>query len=116
MILSILLILVCILMILVVLIQNSKGGGIQSEFGVANQIIGIQRGTEVIEKITWGLAIAIFFFCVLLTPKTSILNEQDSSAGSKIKQRAQSAIAVPKPAAPAAPQNAQPQTEPNQQP
>jgi len=100
MILSILIILCCILLILVVLIQNSKGGGIQSEFGMANQIIGIQRGTEVIEKITWGLVIVIFFLSILMTPKTGILTEQDSGPASKIKQRAQSAIAVPKPASP----------------
>jgi len=42
---------------LVVLIQNPKGGGIDSTFGgsQANQMLGASRSTDMIEKITWGL-------------------------------------------------------------
>lgn len=58
---------VCLLLMLVVLIQNPKGGGIDSTFGgsQANSVIGASRSTDVIEKITWGLAAALFILCIL---------------------------------------------------
>jgi preprotein translocase subunit SecG len=57
---------VCLLLMLVVLIQNPKGGGIDSTFGggQANQMLGASRSTDVIEKVTWGLAIALFALCI----------------------------------------------------
>ena len=58
---------ICLLLMLVVLVQNPKGGGIDSTFGgsQANQMLGASRSTDVIEKITWGLAAALFVLCVL---------------------------------------------------
>lgn len=58
---------VCLLLMLVVLIQNPKGGGIDSTFGgsQANQMIGASRSTDVIEKITWGLAALLFILCIV---------------------------------------------------
>ncbi|MEM6265434.1 MAG: preprotein translocase subunit SecG [Bacteroidota bacterium] len=62
---------VCVLvaaaLIFVVVIQNSKGGGLSSTFGAssAGQIMGARRSTEFVEKLTWGLAIglaAVAFF------------------------------------------------------
>lgn len=53
-----LIVLVCVLLVLVIIIQNSKGGGINSTFGVsgiANQIVGARQSGEVIHKITWYL-------------------------------------------------------------
>jgi preprotein translocase subunit SecG len=54
-----LIIITCVLLILVVLVQNSKGGGIASNFSSSNQVMGVQKTTELIEKVTWGLAIAL---------------------------------------------------------
>lgn len=47
----------CILLMAVVLIQNPKGGGIDSNFGgsAANQMFGAAKSTDFIEKLTWGL-------------------------------------------------------------
>jgi len=58
---------VCLLLMLVVLVQNPKGGGIDSTFGgsQANQMLGASRSTDVIEKVTWGLAAALFILCIL---------------------------------------------------
>ena len=58
---------ICLLLMIVVLVQNPKGGGIDSTFGgsQANQVIGASRSTDVIEKITWGLAAALFILCIL---------------------------------------------------
>ncbi|MEM9835492.1 MAG: preprotein translocase subunit SecG [Bacteroidota bacterium] len=58
---------VCLLLMLVVLIQNPKGGGIDSTFGgsQANQLMGASRSTDFIEKLTWGLAIALYALCIM---------------------------------------------------
>ncbi len=65
--LTILIALNCLLLMAVVLIQNPKGGGIDSTFGGqgANQMFGAARSTDFIEKLTWGLAIALFVLCII---------------------------------------------------
>ncbi len=65
--LTILIALVCVLLVLVVLIQNPKGGGVDSTFGGAgaNQMFGAARSTDLVEKITWGLAITLFALCII---------------------------------------------------
>ena len=52
-----------------VLIQNPKGGGVDSTFGgsQANQMFGAARSTDFIEKVTWYLAIGIFVLCIVAT-------------------------------------------------
>ncbi len=57
--LDILIIAACILLILVVLIQDSKGGGLTSSFGASNQILGVRRTNDFLEKATWAFAIAV---------------------------------------------------------
>lgn len=59
--------LVCVLLMLVVLIQNPKGGGVDSTFGgqSANQMFGAAKSSDFIEKVTWGLAIALFALCII---------------------------------------------------
>lgn len=60
-------ILASILMVAAVVIQNSKGGGINSAFGTAGatQMLGARRSDETIEKFTWYLATAIMVFAFL---------------------------------------------------
>ena len=53
-------------MCFVVLIQNSKGGGLASSFASSNQIMGVRKTTDFIEKLTWGLA-AFMVACSVLT-------------------------------------------------
>lgn len=48
-------ILVSILLVLAVLIQRSKGGGLASNLGISNQLLGAQRETDAIERVTWIL-------------------------------------------------------------
>ena len=61
--------LISILLILAILIQNPKGGGVDSTFGggTANQMFGAAKSTEFIEKVTWYLAAALFILCILTT-------------------------------------------------
>ncbi|MCB9252785.1 MAG: preprotein translocase subunit SecG [Flavobacteriales bacterium] len=48
-----------VLIIAIVLVQNPKGGGLSANFSAANQILGVNKTTEGVEKITWILAISL---------------------------------------------------------
>jgi len=52
---------VAVLLVLVVLAQNSKGGGLSNQFGGsgASNIIGVKKTGDLLEKLTWGFVIAI---------------------------------------------------------
>ena len=62
--LVVLIVLVAILMIFIVLIQESKGGGLASNFSSSNAIMGVRKTTDVVEKLTWGLAAAMVIISV----------------------------------------------------
>jgi len=66
---TVLIALICVLLMGAVLIQNPKGGGVDSTFGgqSANQMFGAAKSTDFIEKVTWGLAIALFVLCIATT-------------------------------------------------
>ncbi|MGB3180834.1 MAG: preprotein translocase subunit SecG [Cyclobacteriaceae bacterium] len=75
---------VALLLILVVLAQNSKGGGLSSQFagGGANQIIGVKRTTDLLEKVTWVLAIALFILCLsssFVMDTNTVVNDEFTS-------------------------------------
>ena len=55
--LVILMVIASILMCFIVLIQNSKGGGLASGFSSSNQIMGVRKTTDFLEKATWSLAV-----------------------------------------------------------
>ena len=63
-----------LLMIGIVLIQESKGGGLASQFSGYNQIGGVRKTTDFIEKMTWGLAatmVVISVLCAYVAPQSS---------------------------------------------
>ncbi len=60
----VLIVLVALLMIFIVLIQESKGGGLASNFSSSNAIMGVRKTTDVVEKLTWGLAAAMVIISV----------------------------------------------------
>lgn len=65
--LSILILIASIFLILIVLIQNSKGGGLASSFSSSNQVMGVRKTTDFLEKATWGLAGTVVVLCILIT-------------------------------------------------
>lgn len=70
----ILIIIAAILMIGIVLIQESKGGGLASNFASYNQIGGVRKTTDFIEKATWSLAafmVVISVACAYVAPQAS---------------------------------------------
>ncbi len=50
----ILCIIIAIVLMLIILVQNPKGGGLASNFSQGNQIFGVEKTTDIVEKITWG--------------------------------------------------------------
>ena len=72
--LLIFIIIAAILMVGIVLIQESKGGGLASNFASYNQIGGVRKTTDFIEKMTWGLAgtmVVISVLCAYVAPQAS---------------------------------------------
>ena len=63
-ILSVLIFIACVLLILVVLVQNSKGGGLAANFSSSNQIMGVRKTTDFLEKFTWILAGALLVLSI----------------------------------------------------
>ena len=75
---TILLIIASILLILIVLVQNSKGGGLVSNFSSSNQIMGVRKTADFLEKSTWILAVLLLVFSlvgVFAIPKTNRDNQ-----------------------------------------
>ncbi len=83
--LTILAIIVCLFLILFILIQNPKGGGLSSNFGASNQIMGVQKTGDFLERTTWGLSIALLVICLSMkvfspsTGKSSLPNDSPSN-------------------------------------
>ena len=61
----ILIVIAAVLMIGIVLIQESKGGGLSSSFAGYNQVAGVRKTTDFIEKATWGLAAAMVIISIV---------------------------------------------------
>lgn len=71
---GILVIIASVILGMIVLIQNPKGGGLSSSFGgFGNQIMGVKQTTDVLEKGTWLFAAIIAVLCLVspaFIPKT----------------------------------------------
>jgi preprotein translocase subunit SecG len=80
--LSILIIIACVLLVLIVIIQNPKGGGIASNFISTNQFIGARQQVELIEQITWGFAIGIVVLCIGFAAFAGGGNQQEQKKSS----------------------------------
>ena len=78
---TVLIVITCLLLALVVLVQNSKGGGLAAGLSSSNQIMGVRRTTDLLEKLTWGLAIALMIFSLagtMMMPKNAEKQSQSN--------------------------------------
>ncbi|MCB0430251.1 MAG: preprotein translocase subunit SecG [Flavobacteriales bacterium] len=88
-IITVVILIVCVLLILIVLVQNSKGGGLASSFAASNQIVGVRKTADFLEKATWTLVIALLGLSLLSSmtrgtsednaPKSVIQDQVDNS-------------------------------------
>lgn len=96
---AILIILVSIILGLIVLVQNPKGGGLSGTFGgVGNQLMGVKQTTDVLEKGTWIFAGVVGILC-LLSPAFIPRNAGVSSKNTELMEKAPASNPI-KPAAP----------------
>ncbi|MDD2563308.1 MAG: preprotein translocase subunit SecG [Salinivirgaceae bacterium] len=99
---TVLIFIVCVLLILIVLVQNSKGGGLSANFTGNTQTMGVRKTADFLEKATWTLAGVFFFLSVIIVytiPKTEI--ETKSALEDKV-QNVQPVNPIAQPTAPAA--------------
>lgn len=88
-----LIVLVAVLLVLVILAQNSKGGGLSSQFGGsgASNMIGVKKTGDLLSNLTWGLIIVLF----ALTISTNFITIERAQATDEFIDRAQEESAVP---------------------
>ena len=70
-ILTVLIVIACILLTIVVLLQNGKGEGMASNFVAGNQTFGVRQTADILEKITWGLVCFIAVVSIIASFSTS---------------------------------------------
>ena len=105
----IIIIVICLLLTLLVLIQNPKGG-IAANFVAPSQIMGVKKSTDVVEKATWVLAIALISLSLL----SNFFRPDGASSESLNESRLKDA--VPEVTAPAPTQQQQQPADQNAQP
>ena len=85
---TILIVIASVLLILLVLVQNSKGGGLAAGFSSSNQIMGVRKTTDFVEKGTWVLVVFVMLFSIA----TVAVNKKEvASNDSEIKEHYQNA-------------------------
>src|SRR3954470_23281647 len=80
-----------VLLVLVVLAQNAKGGGLSSQFGGsgASNLIGVKKTGDLLERLTWAFAIAIMLFSLgtnLMSPSVGSDELLDKAKQEKVAQ------------------------------
>ena len=81
----ILIVVFSVLMCLIVLIQESKGGGLASGFADNNAMLGVRKTTDVVEKTTWGLAALMVVFSIA---SVAFLGSNKNANASIMEQKA----------------------------
>ena len=82
---TVLILIVCALLIVAVLIQNSKGGGLASNFASSTQVMGVKRTADFLEKSTWSLAGALLFLCIV-SAAVNTKNDGEARSQSEIEE------------------------------
>ncbi|MDQ3392623.1 MAG: preprotein translocase subunit SecG [Bacteroidota bacterium] len=87
-------IILSLLLVLVVLAQNSKGGGLSSQFGGAStsQLMGVKKTGDILEKVTWGFALGIL---ALSLSTSAFINPSSTGPSSPNVERAREQTIMP---------------------
>ncbi|MFY8185254.1 MAG: preprotein translocase subunit SecG [Bacteroidia bacterium] len=98
---SVLILIVCILLVLIVLVQNSKGGGLASGFASNNQIMGVRKTSDFLEKATWGLAGLLLVLSLFASPRSgNVIDGEGAPTSTSVTKGKANANAVPANGAP----------------
>ena len=96
---------VCFLLIVVIMVQNPKGGGLSSTIGGSQQMGGVQKTTDFLDKSTWALATMLI---VLILMSSLSFTGAMGNSESKIIDQTSTSIPAAAPIAPTAPATATP--------
>ena len=83
-----LIVVVSILLALIVLVQDPKGGGLASNFSSSNQVMGVRKTTDFLEKATWSLAGVLAFLCIFSVAFTPGPSNAETEASSVVDKNA----------------------------
>jgi len=92
---SVLILITCGLLSLVVLVQNSKGGGLSSTFAGQNQYMGVRKTGDFLEKATWTLAVILLVLSlstIFVIPRNNAIGGEKQS--SELQEMAKQVNAV----------------------
>lgn len=89
---TVLIVIAAILLIFIVMVQNSKGGGLAAGFSSSNQVMGVRKTTDFLEKATWSLAGAVIVLCVVAA--VFVPKQVEGTKDSEIKQDIQNTTNV----------------------
>jgi preprotein translocase subunit SecG len=91
---TILIVIFAIILIFLVVIQNSKGGGLAAGFSSSNQVMGVRKTTDFLEKATWSFAGSIVALCVVAS---LFIPRSQTTKDSSIRDQIQNTVPVTDP-------------------
>ena len=83
---SVLIFLVALFLILVIMVQNPKGG-LASNFSSSNQVMGVRRTADFLEKATWTLGITLVVLSIISSSFNSVTDIADIRTESELKDQ-----------------------------
>ena len=86
---SVIIVVASVLLTLIVLVQNSKGGGLAANFAAGNTTFGVRQTADFLEKTTWVLAAIVLVLCIVATFFTP---RAGRGAGSGIENQIQQSV------------------------
>jgi preprotein translocase subunit SecG len=75
-----------------VLVQNPKGGGISTGIIGSNQVMGVKKTTDFIEKLTWGLALTLVLLCLIAG--MALPNKEERGMGTTLQEQVDNSAPV----------------------
>lgn len=110
--LTVLILIASVALVLLVIVQKSKGGGLASPFASTNNIMGVRKTTDVLEKATWWLFGIVAVLCIASSHFLGTGTDADSKTQQVLEQNAAkdaAPTALPALGGGAAPQQGAPQ-------
>lgn len=96
--LTVLILIASIALVLLVIVQKSKGGGLASPFASTNNIMGVRKTTDVLEKATWWLFGIVAVLCIASSHFLGTGSDADSKTQQTLEQNAAKAAPTALPA------------------
>ena len=89
---SVVILVVSILLGLIVLVQNPKGGGLAANFSGGSQFMGVRQTADMLEKLTWGFGVGILILSLaaatIIPRQVNVNGQEDSELKNKIENTA----------------------------